>query len=165
MRTIAGDGPLGAVWAGLLSLVMVLLTGTVLVLAYDRRWDGAWRLVPWGTLAGVSFALVVFLVRDSKPIIWVVRVDAVATNLIACIGGWRHFDEDYKTAPLDNRYTRRWETMTPIGRWWEVMNGSAGLVPILAAGVLIPTGVALWVLTMAFQPPTGGGLHGDRDTR
>ena len=64
MRTIAGDRPLGAVWLGLLSLAMVLLTGAALVLAYNRHWDGVWQLVPWGTLAGVSFALVALLVHD-----------------------------------------------------------------------------------------------------
>ena len=124
MGIIAGDGPAG-LRTGLLSLVVVLSTGTASALAYDRHWDGAWQLVPWGTLAGVCLALVALLVRDSKPIVWAVRVVAVATVIVACIGGWRHFDEDYKTAPLDGRYTGRWETMTPVGRLWEVMNGSA----------------------------------------
>ena len=70
------------------------------------------------------------------------------------MGVWRHFDENYNTAPLDSSYTERWETMSTAARLWEVTNGSVGHMPMPASGVLVPIGLALGMATISLGEPS-----------
>ena len=72
------------------------------------------------------------------------------------MGVWRHFDENYNTAPLDSSYTERWETMSTAARLWEVTNGSVGHMPMPASGVLVPIGLALGMATISLGGPSNG---------
>ena len=156
MRISEGEGTAGALRAGLLFLVMLGVVGTAGVLAYDRHWDGPWQLVPWGTLVGIVLAIAALLIRSTRAVIWFVRTLAALTIVVAVLGAWRHFDENYNTASLDARYTDRWETMTTGARLWEVSNGSVGHVPIPASGVLVPIGVALGMATIGLGTQSNG---------
>ena len=61
---------------------------------------------------------------------------------------WQHYGENYNTAPLDARYTDRWDAMPLIERSWAVANGDVGHVPVPSAAVLIPIALALWMTTL-----------------
>ena len=104
---------------------------------------------------GTSFALAALLVHTTKAMIWLARQMAVLTIVMAVMGMWRHFDENYNTAPVDSRYTERGETMSTGTRLWSVTNGSVGQVPIPASGELAPNGLALGMATI------GLGGHSD----
>ena len=157
IRTIVSEGTTGTLRAALVLLV-VGVVGTATVLAYERHWDGTWQLVPWATLGGISFALMALLVRATPATVWLARVLAVLVIVAAILGVWRHFDENYNTAPLDARYSDRWETMSLGERWWDVTRGSVGHVPVLAAGALVPIGLTLAATTIGLgassQAPT-----------
>ena len=136
----------------ILALVAVSVFGTAAALAYDRHWDEPWQLVPWGTLAGITLAAAAFLIRVTRLTIWLAKAMAIITIVVAGLGGWQHFNENYKTAPLDARYSGRWGEMSVPARWWTVISGSAGHVPILAVGALVPVGMALGVATIGLAP-------------
>ena len=148
------EGAVGRLRAGLLALLLVGVAGTAVTLAYERHWDGVWQLVPWAVLAAICLSLVALLLRSAPGVIRLARGVAVATIVAAVFGVWRHFDENYATAPLDGRYSERWETMSGLAQWWEVINGSVGHVPVLAAGALVPIGITLALLTVGLDSGT-----------
>ena len=150
MRKITDEGTVGRLRVALLALVGLCVVGTAASLAYDRHWDEPWQLVPWATLGGIVLASVVLLLRVTRITVCFTRVVAVLTIVSALLGLWQHFDENYKTAPLDGDFTQRWGTMSTVERWWAVAGGSVGHVPVLAAGALVPTGLALWMVTTGF---------------
>ena len=126
MHFTTGEGTAGTLRRALAFLVALGVVGTALTLAYDRHWGEFWQLVPWATL---------------------VQIIAVLTIVSALLGSWQHYDENYNTAPLDARYTDRWDTMSFGERLWAVANGDVGHVPVPAAAVLVPLGIALWMTT------------------
>ena len=70
---------------------------------------------------------------------------------VAALGVWRHFLENYKTAPLDERYSYTWDSMSMAERLWEVANGSVGHVPVIAALSAVPVGLALALATIGIN--------------
>ena len=100
MRSMLDEGPAGALRVAILALVAVSVFGTAAALAYDRHWDEPWQLVPWGTLAGITLAAAAFLIRVTRLTIWLAKAMAIITIVVAGLGGWQHFNENYKTAPL-----------------------------------------------------------------
>ena len=147
MRDLLGDGTTGTLRAMLLLVVMGIV-GTAVALAYERHWDGLWQLVPWVTFLVISIALAALLVRTTQVTLWFVRIVAVVTVVRATLGLWQHFDENYKTAPLDSRYSDRWGTTSTGGWLWLVASGSVGHVPITAAGAMVPIGMAMAMATV-----------------
>ena len=147
------DGTTGTMRAALLLLVAFGVVGVALMLAYERHWDGTWQLVPWATLVGIIIALAALLVRTTQTTVWLARALAVVVIVVAVLGVWRHFDENYTTAPLDARYSESWETMSTGSRLWEVTKGSVGHVPIPAAAALVPIAIALAAVTIGIEGP------------
>ena len=107
-------------------------------------------------IGGISLALVALLVRATRATVWLARVLAVLTIVVALLGVWRHFGEDCNTAPLDARYG---------ARWWEVANGSVGQVPVPAAGALVPVGAALAAVTVGLGGSAPAATQADRRKR
>ena len=152
MRDLLGDGTTGTLRGMLVLLVVLGVVGTAVALAYERHWDGLWQLVPWVTLLVISIALVALLVRTTRVTLWFVRIVAALTIVSATVGLWQHFDENYKTAPLDSRYSDRWGTTSTGGRLWLVASGSVGHVPITAAGAMVPIGMAMATVGLGRSP-------------
>ena len=152
MRFALGGNVIGTLRAALLLLAGLGVVGTAAELAMERHWQGPWQLLPWLALGMIALALGVLLVRSTRPTVRFARICAALVILTAAVGVWRHVQENYDTAPLDARYTDRWETMSNVQRWWEVGRGSVGPAPLLALGVLLYIGVALAAAT--------GGLGG-----
>ena len=159
------EGTTETLRAALLLLVVLGVVGTAVMLAYERHWDGTWQLLPWVTLGGVSIAFAALLVRTTLATVWLARVLAVLVIVAAVLGVWRHFDENYTTAPLDARYSARWETMSTGARLLEVTKGSVGHVPIPAAAALVPIGVALATATIGLGGSVPPGNRADRRTQ
>ena len=153
MRDLVSDGTTGTLRAMLLLLVVLGIVGTAVALAYERHWDGVWQLVLWATLLVISIAVAALLIRTTQVTLLFVRIVAVLTVVSAILGLWQHFDENYKTAPLDSRYTDRWGTMSTGGRLWVVASGSVGHVPITAAGAMVPIGLAMAMVTVGLEGP------------
>ena len=147
-RLTTRGGTAGTLRGALAFLVALGVLGTALTLAYDRHWGEFWQLVPWATLVLVSLALAALIFRATRKTVRFVQIIAVLTVVSAVLGTWQHYDENYNTAPLDALYTDRWDTMTLGERWWAVANGDVGHVPVPAAAVLVPLGIALWMTTI-----------------
>ena len=134
--------------ASLLWLVFMGVVGSATVLAYERHWDGYWQLVPWAVLALVLLSLLALVIFPCPTSRKLVRLVAVATIIASCLGLWQHFDQNYEAASLDVAHGNSWEDMSHVGRIWEVATGSVGHVPIYAAAILIPIGMALAMSTI-----------------
>ena len=134
--------------ASLLCLVLIGLIGAAVALAYERHWGSYWQLVPWATLGVIFVGLVALALFPSAATRKLAHLIAAATIIASCLGLWQHFDENYRTAPLDANYTGRWEDMSIVERVWEVTKGSVGHVPIYAAAALVPIAVALAMATI-----------------
>ena len=157
------EGTAGTLRAALLLLVALGVVGTALVLAYERHWDGTWQLVPWATLGGVSIALGALLVRTTRATVWFARVLAVLVILAAVLGfSGGTSTRTTSTAPLDARYSERWDTMSTGARLWEITKGPVGHVPVPAAGALVPIGVALAMATIGLGGTMPPGNSADR---
>ena len=151
----------GGLRMGLYLLIFLGLVGVSVALAYERHWDGVWQLVPWATL-GIIFLSLVLLVIWPAPFSrklarWVAMIVIVA----ALLGTWHHFNENYQTASLDVNYTDTWESMSTFNRVWVVAKGSAGHVPVYAAGILVPIGLALVVVTTGLGERDGANQYLD----
>ena len=153
MRFALGGNVIGTLRAALLLLAGLGVVGTAAELAMERHWQGPWQLLPWLALGMIALALGVLLVRRTRPTVRFARICAALVILTAAVGVWRHVQENYDTAPLDARYTDRWETMSNVQRWWEVGRGSVGPAPLLAPGVLLYIGVALAAATSGLGGP------------
>lgn len=151
-------------------LVVISILSVALALAYERHWEEFWQLAPWATLVLSGLALAALVLRTSRATIRIARIVAVLVLVSALLGTWRHFDHNYSTAVLDQDYSNRWEEMSVVDRVWTVANGSAGHVPVPAAGALVPVGVTLWMTTLGISIKSGRqadsasqtpqGLHG-----
>ena len=141
IRVILNEGPSGTLRASMLAVMGI--AGSAVMLAYHRHWEGTWQQVPWGILGGETLGLAALMVRPDRPVVHLARILAVVTIVSAAFGVWQHFDENYKTALLDRRYSDKWGTMSVPARFWTVSNGAAGHVPLWAAATLVPVGLAL----------------------
>ncbi len=61
--------------------------------------------------------------------------------LFAAVGIRQGLDANCDTAPPDARYSDRWNTLSNDERRREVVKGSIGPAPVLAAGALAQTGI------------------------
>ena len=134
--------------AGLLWLVFLGLVGLSVALAYERHWEGYWQMIPWAAIGIMFLTMLILVIWPAPATRKLTKIVAVLMILVACLGVWLHFDENYKTASLDANYTERWESMSLVDRVWEVAKGSVGHVPIYAAGLLVPLGLALAVASI-----------------
>ena len=156
-------GPTGALRAGLLLLLVLGVVGTAATLAFERHWQGFWQMLPWVTLSVITVATVALVVRVRKATVMLARVVAAVAMVMAIVGTWQHFQENYNTAPLDYRYVEDWDGMSAPERLWTVAGGYAGHVPVTAAGILLPIGLTLALTTVglgARTPPSGEASTG-----
>ncbi len=157
MRLFADEGTAGLLRGALALLVVIGLVGSAVTLAYDRHWEEPWQLAPWITLVLVAAALGAVALRASRVTVRLARVIAVLAVVSALLGLWQHYDENYNTAPLDGRYSDRWDAMPVVERVWVVANGDVGHVPVPSAAVLIPIALALWMTTLGLREEVKDG--------
>lgn len=148
MDLLREGGASGSLRLGALALLAMALGGTCLTLAYDRHWGEFWQMIPWAAIGAIILSSLALLVRVKAATVWLARFVAVAAIIVAALGIWQHFDENYATAPLDARYSGRWESLSTTSRLWEVASGSVGHVPVLAAAALVPVGATLALITV-----------------
>lgn len=161
MREDRNEEIAGGLRMGLNLLILLGLIGVAVALAYERHWDGPWQLVPWATIGTIFLSLVILLIWPApltkKLAQWVAALVIVA----ALLGTWQHFNENYQAASQDSNYTETWESMSIFDRIWVVAKGSAGHVPVYAAAILVPIGLALAVTTIGLGERYGPGDYID----
>ena len=111
-------------------------------------------MLPWVTLAVVTVATVALVVRVRKATVMLAMVVAAVAMVMAIVGTWQHFEENYNSAPIDYRYTEDWGGMSKPERMWAVAGGYAGHVPVTAAGILLLIGLALALTTVGLGART-----------
>ena len=148
------EGQTGALRAGVLLLLVLGVVGTAATLAFERHWQGFWQMLPWVTLSVVTLATVALVIRVRKATVMLARVVAAVAMVMAIVGTWQHFQENYNTAPLDYRYVEDWDGMSAPERMWAVAGGYAGHVPVTAAGILLPIGLTLALTTVGLSART-----------
>ncbi len=106
------EGFAGALRSGLWLVTLVLLAGTVVSPAFDRRGHEPWQLLPWIVVVVAFRTFVVLLFKVTGFVISAARTMAVLIVISALLGTWQHFDANYQTAPLSAEYSDRWEEMS-----------------------------------------------------
>ena len=145
-------GTAGSLRVGLVFVTGLGVVGLAAELAYARHWEEWWQFSPWLVLAAVTAAITMLVARPFRSCVRFARIVGTLTVLMAPVGVWRHFAENYKTAPLDGRYSYRWGSMSTFERLWEIANGSVGHVPVIIALSLVPLGFALGLATIGINP-------------
>ncbi len=148
IQRIRQNGRAELLRAALLALAALGVIGTAGELALARHWHDWIQALPWAALGGVCVGLATLLARVSRLTVRLARAMAATAVIMAAVGIWQHLAANYDTAPLDGRYTDRWESMSVFERWWEIGTGAVGVTPILAAGVLLQIGLALAAATI-----------------
>ena len=114
------EGPTGALRAGVLLLLASGRRGHGGNTSFERHWEGFWQMLPWVTLSVVTVATVALVIRVRKATVMLARVVAAVAMVMAIVGTWQHFQENYNSAPLDYRYTEDWGGMSMPERLWTV---------------------------------------------
>jgi hypothetical protein len=98
----------------------------------------------------------------------------MAVILSAVLGIWTNVYANYDAAPLDQRYSESWDSLSEATRWWLALSKTVGPSPPLAPGALAQAGLSLLLATLhhpalrrAQAPPSkveddkarGGGTH------
>ena len=138
----------------LLLIAGAAIAGTALELAIERHWQNLEQWYAWLALAIAAAGLIALLVWPGNLGVWFARLCAAIAMAMAAVGVWRHIHANYETAPLDFRYSERWDTMAFADQLWAVVSGDVGPSPILASGVLALIGLALGAATLGLPRPT-----------
>lgn len=149
--------PDGRLRPGLLALAGLGIAGTAAELGIERHWDSFEQLIPWAALLVAALALIGLVFRASTLALWLARIVAVALVAIATVGIWRHIHANFETAPLDFRYSERWETMSFFDQLRAAAGGAVGPAPVLASGILAQVGLALGLATIGLPASGAGG--------
>jgi len=134
--------------AALVLLAAAAMAGTALELAIERHWHGLEQWYAWIALVIAAVGLLAIVARPSAIALWFARACGLVAIVMAAIGVWRHIHANFETAPLDFRYSDRWDTMAFSDQLWAVVSGDVGPSPILASGVLALIGVAIVAATI-----------------
>lgn len=132
----------------MLLLAAAAIAGTALELVIERHWHSLEQWYAWATLALGAAGLLAVLASPRAPAIWFARGCGLVAIVMAAVGIWRHIHANLETAPLDFRYSERWDTMAASDQLWAVVSGDVGPSPILASGVLALIGLAIVAATL-----------------
>ncbi|UBU12885.1 hypothetical protein [Nonomuraea gerenzanensis] len=124
---------------GLLALVAIGIVGAALELAFERHWESPVQLIPWVALAVQVVALVLLLLRDSGPVLTVVRVLAAIVLLCSLYGVYTHVSVNFGMGAMDPQ----WDSYSPLTQWWYALTKSVGMAPPLAPGMLAQSALLL----------------------
>ena len=136
---------------GLLAIAGLGSAGTAAELALDRHWGGIYQWAPWPAVLLMGFATALLLVRPTGRAVRGAQVACAAVMAVAILGVVRHVISNYETAPLDAVYGLKWDSMSPLDRWWAASSGGVGPSPALAPAALAMT--ALCVLLATWRHP------------
>ncbi|NUP01638.1 MAG: hypothetical protein HOV96_24545 [Nonomuraea sp.] len=133
---------------GLFGLVALGILGAALELAFERHWQSAQQLVPWGALLVLAAGLVL-LALDAGPLtIKVIRWLALAVLLASAFGVYAHITANHDMGSFDPRYADTWQTLSPLTQWWYALTKSVGPAPPLAPGMLAQSALLLLLTTL-----------------
>ncbi len=136
--------PFRLLLAGLAGLSVI---GTGLELAAERHWETWVQRLPWAAVI-VTAGLVVLVLLSSRRADFAVRLVAGVVLGLSVFGIYEHVQANYETAPLDFRYTEKWEDMSSLDRWWAAASKAVGPAPPIAAGILAQSVLLLLLATL-----------------
>lgn len=134
--------------AALLVIAAAAIGGTALELTIERHWHNLEQWYAWIALGIATTGLLAILLSTRSAAVWFARACSVVAISMAAVGVWRHIHANLETAPLDFRYSERWDTMSSGDQLWAVVSGDVGPSPILASGVLALIGLAIAAATL-----------------
>lgn len=135
----------------LLVIAAAAIGGTALELVIERHWHSLEQWYAWLALGIATAGLLAVLAKPRGIALWFARVCGLVAIVMAAVGVWRHIHANLETAPLDFRYSERWDTMSSSDQLWAVVSGDVGPSPILASGVLALIGLALLASTLGMR--------------
>ena len=133
---------------GLLALAALGVVGAAVDMGMARHWQSAIQLVPWAALGGLGVALALIAARPTVLTLRVARVLLVVVAASAALGIYHHVAANYATAPLDFRYTDRWEQMSGTARLWAAASQAVGPSPTAVPGLLAYLALMTWLATL-----------------
>ena len=154
----AGSGSAGLLRYGVLGLAALGVIGAAVDLAMSRHWQSAIQLVPWASLLGLAVALALIAARPTGRTLWAARALLLVVAASAALGIYHHVAANYATAPLDFRYSERWEQMSMAARLWAAGGQAVGPSPTMVPGLLAYLAVMGWLATL--RHPARLGAHG-----
>lgn len=132
---------------GLLALGWLGLVGSTAQLVLDRHWSSFWQLPPWLALILTGFALRL-TTRGAHGPRGLARGLAVAVLGVSALGVYMHIEGNYQAGPLDERFTRTWDSMPRSQRLWTAATQGVGPSPVLASGALAMTALVVLLATV-----------------
>ncbi|MEV0621675.1 hypothetical protein AB0I81_50675 [Nonomuraea sp. NPDC050404] len=130
---------------GILALVAIGIVGATLELAFERHWASPVQLIPWVALALLAVALVLLLLRDSGPVLTVVRALAAIVLLASVYGVYMHVSVNHGMGGMNPD----WDSLSPLTQWWQALTKSVGAAPPLAPGMLAQSALLLLLASVA----------------
>lgn len=125
--------------------------GLAVELTMLGHWDDAEQLVAWVILVGMAVAFALAAVpgyeRFRRAVGWL----ALACVLGSLYGVWAHVRGNYDTAPLDQVYGPKWETMSGPSRWWAAATAQVGPAPTIVPAAMAYVTAMIW---LAVRPPS-----------
>ncbi|HKF00437.1 MAG TPA: winged helix-turn-helix domain-containing protein [Actinomycetes bacterium] len=133
---------------GMIALAAVNTVGTAVELASLRHWKSAVQMIPWVSLAVLTVGIALLVLARGRTAIRLVRLITVLVAASSVIGVLDHIEANYRTGPLDFRYSQRWAAMSAAERWWAALSKSVGPAPSFAPAVLAIAAVCLFFATL-----------------
>ncbi len=150
----------GLLRRAVLALGGLSIVGIALELLIERHWGTAVRYVPWVALAISAFALYRLVRRPTPGTLRMVRIVAIAVLCAGTVGVALHINENYSAAPLDQKYSLIWDTMSEPARLWAAFTKSVGPAPTFAPAALAEVALLLLIGTIG-HPARIAVVRGD----
>jgi hypothetical protein len=134
---------------GLVALVGLGLSGTLVELSILRHWTNPQEFVPWVVLilAGVITGFLAF--RPSPRVVRTARIAWLVLAAAGVYGACIHIAANMNAAVLDGTVGPTWDALPLWRQLWMASTGGVGPPPALAGGAMAPTGLALALATLA----------------
>ena len=147
---------------GLLALAAAGVIGAAVDLGLARHWQSPIQFVPWASLGGLAVALALVVVAPTGRTLQVAQVLTVVVAASAALGVYHHVAANYATAPLDFRYSDRWEQMSGPARLWAAGSQAVGPSPTVVPGLLAYLALMTWLATLR-HPAFAGHSRQSKD--
>lgn len=137
----------------LVALTAIGALGAAFELATEQHWQTTEQMIPWAAIALLGIAVLLMLLNDSPRLVAAVRLMALVVLLTSVFGIYAHVAANYDAGALDQRYSKTWDTLPVVSRWWYALTKVVGPTPPLAPGMLGQSALLLLLATLIRRKP------------